>query len=61
MESSPILDYVGPRRLTPNQYEKFKRYGIIGYDGEDISVARHGMKAKEFMEIRSNQSECFGN
>ena len=61
MEESPILDYVGPRRLSINQYEKFKRYGIIGSDGKDISQAHHGMRAKELIKIRSNQRDPFGN
>ena len=61
MEESPILDYIGPRRLSINQYEKFKRYGIIGSDGKDISQAQHGMRAKELMEIRSNQIDPFGD
>lgn len=61
MEESPILDYVGPRRLSINQYEKFKRYGIIGSDGKDISQAQHSMRAKELMEIRSNQIDPFGD
>lgn len=61
MEESPILDYVGPRKLSINQYEKFKRYGIIGFDGKDISQAKHGMRAKELMEIRSNQIDPFGD
>ena len=60
MEESPILDYVGPRQLRQNNYEKFKRYGIIGSDGKDISQARHGMKAKDLIEIRSNQTNPFG-
>jgi len=61
MEESPILDYVGPRKLSINQYEKFKRYGIIGFDGKDISQAKHGMRAKELMKIRSNQIHPFGD
>lgn len=61
MEESPILDYVGPRRFSINQYEKFKRYGIIGFDGKDISQAQHGIRAKELMEIRSNQIDPFGD
>jgi len=61
MEELPILDCVGPRRLSINQYEKFKRYGIIGSDGKNISQAQHGMRAKELMEIRSNQIDSFGD
>ena len=61
MEESPILDYVGPRRLSRNQYEKFQPYGIIGFDGKDISQAQHGRRAKELMEIQSNQIDPFGN
>jgi len=62
MEESPILEYVVPRRLSKNNYqEKFKRYGIIGHDGKDISQARHGMRAKEFIEIWSNQIDPFGD
>ena len=49
------LDYVGPRRLSINQYG----YGIIGFDGKDISQAQDGMRAKEWMEIRSNQIDPF--
>ena len=61
MEESPILDYVGLRKLSKTQYEKFKRYGIIGSDGKDISQARHGMQAKDLMEIWSNQIDLFGD
>jgi hypothetical protein len=61
MEESPILDYVGPRQLTKTQYEKFKRYEIIGSDGKDISQAQHGMQAEELMEIRSNKIDSFGD
>ena len=52
-EYDPVLEYVGPRLLSPNQYERFKRYGVIGSDGKDISQAYHGMSAKELTEIRS--------
>jgi hypothetical protein len=55
MEESPILEYVGPRELSKNNYQKFKPYGIIGSDGKDVSQARHGMQAKDLMEIRSNR------
>jgi hypothetical protein len=57
MEESPILEYIGPRKFTDNQYEGFKRHAIVGKDGKDISQARHGMQAKELMEIRSNQKD----
>ena len=46
-------DYVGPRSLRINQYERFKRYGVIGSDSkrfEDVSFIQHGMNAKDVME-----------
>ena len=52
MEESPILDYVGPRRLSINQYEKFKRYGIIGFDGKDITQANHSMDFYWIPEVK---------
>jgi len=57
MEESPILNYVGPRDFSKNRYKKLRRYGIVGSDGKDISQARHGMTAKEFMEIRSSNEK----
>lgn len=59
MEDSPILDYVGPRTLSGSQYEKFKRYGIIGSDKKQISQSEHDMRAKEFIKIRSNEIDSF--
>lgn len=61
MEESPILEYIGPRTLSNNQYERFKRYGIIGSDGEDISSAKHGMRAEELIKIRSNKIDPLGD
>ena len=59
MEDTPARNYIGPRKLSDNQYEKFKRYGIIGSDGEDFSDAKHEMRAKELMDIRSNKKDSF--
>lgn len=56
-----ILGYVGPRKVSINQSEKFKRYEIIGSNGKDISQAEDGMRAKELMEIRSNQIDSFSD
>ena len=57
MEESPILNYVGPRHFNDDRYEKLRRYGIVGLDAKDISQARHGMTAKELMEIRSSNEK----
>lgn len=59
MTESPILEYIGPRSLRKNQYDNYRRYGVIGFDGQDITQARHGMTAEELMEIRSSQTNPF--
>jgi hypothetical protein len=56
MEQSPVFDYVGPRKLSTNQYEKFKRYSVIGFDGKDISKAKREMSAEELIQIRSKEN-----
>lgn len=46
-------DYVAPRQLRTNQYNNFKRHGVIGSDPEkfpDISFIKHGMNAKTLLE-----------
>ena len=55
MKNSGTYDYVGPRKLTPNQYKNFRRHGVIDNDNKDISVARHGMRAEELTQARANQ------
>ena len=59
-EESPVLEYVGLRGLNKPKYNKFLRYGVVGSDGKDISHARHGMTAKEFIEIREAQEKLVG-
>ena len=59
METSPVLDFIGPRRLNENQYEKFQRQGIVGSDNRYISKVKHGMRAKEFIKILLNQANLF--
>lgn len=46
-------DYIAPRALSRDQYDRFKRHGLVGSDPNkfpDISFVKHGMNAETLIE-----------
>jgi len=57
--SGNSLKYVSTRTFSKEEYERFKRHGIIGEDWErlkDISFMRHGMSAQDVKNHMSNDN-----
>jgi hypothetical protein len=53
--SGDSLEYVSTRTFSIEDYQRFKRHGVIGEDWdrwdrlEDISFMRHGMSAQDVL------------
>jgi len=53
------LKYVGTRTFSKVDYDRFKRYGVIGEDWgrlKDVSFMRHGMSLKDLINHMNNNT-----